>query len=64
MLRLPVFISTVWVLSSLKQLRRRDRQLLLSSSENGGLTTERACESVNILSVALEKTYRSNGVFA
>lgn len=64
MLRLPVFISAVWVLSSLKQLKRRDRQLFLSSSENGGLTTERACECVNILPVVLEETYSGSGVFA
>lgn len=64
MLRLPIFITAVWVLSSLKQLKRRVRQLFLSSSENGGLTTERACECVNILSAASEETYSSNGVFA
>jgi len=64
MIRSPVFINAVWVLSSLKQLKRRDRQLLLSSLENGGLTTEQACECVNILWVALEETYSCNGILA
>lgn len=43
----PVLTNAVWVLSSLRQLKRQDRQIFLSSSENGGLATERAWGSVD-----------------